>query len=165
MFDQIKSNVQSGVPGQRGELLLAAQIAVMLGIAGGDVPLVGSLLRADVGILTMGLGAASILLGVAELGPQLSPYATVAEVKGGSSLRTQGAYSIVRHPMYTGLILCGAGFSVATDSITRLALTGALCVILARKADLEEKELSQRFGDKFVEWKEEVKHALIPGVY
>jgi protein-S-isoprenylcysteine O-methyltransferase Ste14 len=57
-----------------------------------------------------------------------------------------GPYSIVRHPIYTGIIL--AAFAVATLKGTTYAIAGAFLVTLSFwiKARLEERFLRQQLG-------------------
>lgn len=43
-----------------------------------------------------------------------------------------GIYSIVRHPIYAGILLLALGLAVATSELERLLLTGLLFLALVR---------------------------------
>jgi protein-S-isoprenylcysteine O-methyltransferase Ste14 len=94
------------------------------------------------------------------LGQHWSGHVTL---KAGHRLIRTGPYAIVRHPIYTGLILAMLGTAVAVDEVR-----GVLAVIIAtqahvRKLRLEERWLSEEFGSEYEQYRREVK-ALVPGV-
>jgi protein-S-isoprenylcysteine O-methyltransferase Ste14 len=60
-------------------------------------------------------------------------------------LRTGGLYRYVRHPIYSGLLLTMASFTVASGSVFRLLTLGVLVLLLTVKARWEEKRLARRF--------------------
>jgi protein-S-isoprenylcysteine O-methyltransferase Ste14 len=62
-----------------------------------------------------------------------------------AQLRTGGLYRFVRHPIYSGLLLMMASFTVASGSVLRLLTLGVLVLLLTVKARWEEKRLTQRF--------------------
>jgi protein-S-isoprenylcysteine O-methyltransferase Ste14 len=62
-----------------------------------------------------------------------------------AQLRTGGLYRYVRHPIYSGLLLMMASFTVASGSVFRLLTLGALVMLLTVKARWEEKRLAGRF--------------------
>lgn len=136
----------------QGELWLLAQGLLMLFIAGGDAPVAGSLFRLDVGVLGMIVGAGAMALGYLDLGPGFTPF-TMPSTKEGTSLRTEGIYAICRHPMYAGLLIFCASFSILTDSFTRLALTAALFLVVDKKAALEEAALEDKYGAPYKSYK------------
>ncbi len=98
--------------------------------------------RAGFGLSAVGLGG--MLVAASSLGKGLtaSPLPNAA-----AQLRTGGLYSRVRHPIYSGLLLFGAGRVVACSSPIRLGAWGALAVLLSRKARWEERHLVERFPD------------------
>jgi protein-S-isoprenylcysteine O-methyltransferase Ste14 len=61
------------------------------------------------------------------------------------SLVETGAYRLVRHPLYAGLILGGVGYSIVRASPLGLAATAALFVVLDLKRRREETWLVERF--------------------
>lgn len=62
-----------------------------------------------------------------------------------AQLRTTGLYRFVRHPIYSGLLLAAAAFTLGTGSVTRLAVLLLLVVLLTLKARWEEVRLARRF--------------------
>jgi len=62
-----------------------------------------------------------------------------------AQLRTTGLYRFVRHPIYSGLLLAAAAFTLGTGSVTRLAVLVLLVVLLSLKARWEEVRLARRF--------------------
>jgi protein-S-isoprenylcysteine O-methyltransferase Ste14 len=75
-----------------------------------------------------------------------SRWSSMVGRKEGHDLVASGAYAIVRHPIYTGLIL--AGFALAVQYAGTLNLIGAVIATfgLWLKARLEERFLSQELG-------------------
>ncbi|KAJ1625012.1 hypothetical protein T492DRAFT_576597, partial [Pavlovales sp. CCMP2436] len=147
--------------GEKGAGLFAAQVALCAFVAGGDIPMVGDLVRVDLATLAMIGGLLSLTLGTLELGPALSPWTLPAE-NDRSELRTDGAYGLARHPMYTGLLLLCVGFAVLTDSATRLGLTLVLAWVLNQKADLEETALEDKYGEAYGEYSAKVSKRFLP---
>jgi protein-S-isoprenylcysteine O-methyltransferase Ste14 len=99
-----------------------------------------------VGIAILVLAAASLiaLAGAAELGQGLtaSPLPSAA-----AQLRTTGVYACVRHPIYGGLLLGGAGVVLVSGRLTRVWVWLALLALLWLKVGLEERALAARFAD------------------
>lgn len=58
--------------------------------------------------------------------------------RSGGVLITRGIYQFIRHPMYSSVMLCGAAAAWAAGSGWAALVAGALCVVLWRKAVLEE---------------------------
>ena len=61
----------------------------------------------------------------------------------GNELKTTGAFSYVRHPIYGGLLVAATGLSVATESFQRLLVVFLLYLLLDAKSAYEEKELER----------------------
>ena len=95
---------------------------------------------------TVGTWAGIALMLVAGLG--LGRGLTAAPLPNAhAKLRTGGLYRLVRHPIYTGLLLFTMA-QVATSGSTVVALAGLLLVVLINaKARWEEQRLSERFPD------------------
>jgi protein-S-isoprenylcysteine O-methyltransferase Ste14 len=81
------------------------------------------------------------------------------------TLKTTGLYKIVRHPSYLGLILIVAGLEVCTGSaFTFLIIFIPVFMAMSYRIAIEEKALTEEFGDQYKTYKTKVKK-LIPGVY
>lgn len=87
------------------------------------------------------LGAAMLVAGGVHLGSSLTPY---PRPKAGATLREDGVYRIVRHPMYGGGIVMTAGWSLISRP---LALVGMLLLgaYLDRKSAREERWLVEHY--------------------
>ena len=144
----VKENIQSGDAGERGEAYVVAQFSLLLFIALGTVPVVGDALSFTLGPGLVGVGLVVVYKAAVDLGTNLSPWPAPADPNTGrGSLVDTGVYSLMRHPMYSGLIFGMAGLSVATDSALRLLLTAALYLVLDAKADYEESKLMETYGN------------------
>lgn len=62
-----------------------------------------------------------------------------------AQLRTTGVYACVRHPIYTGLLLGGAGVVLLGGRTSRVWVWFALLGLLWGKSLLEERKLAARF--------------------
>jgi protein-S-isoprenylcysteine O-methyltransferase Ste14 len=113
------------------------------------------------------LGAFLLIVGIGfaiwarvHLGQYWSGHVTL---KPGHRLIRSGPYALVRHPIYTGILLAVIGSAIAVDRYS-----GALAVVIVaetfvRKLRIEERWLTEEFGDEYVKYRREVK-ALVPGV-
>ena len=82
-------------------------------------------------------------------------------VKVGHELVRTGPYGLVRHPIYTGLLLAFIGSAVARDEWRAVVALVIIFGALWRKFRLEEKWMSEQFGADYDNYRQEVP-ALIP---
>lgn len=146
----------------RGELWGALQVAfVYLMLKDpGNLDLVVSFF---VGPVVLFAGAALSLKGAWDLGrKQISLWP--APVPDGT-LRTDGIYAYIRHPLYSGVLLASLGFSAATVSAERFALTFALMYALKNKVEVEEKFLEEVYGDEFEDYVDATPYKFIPKIW
>lgn len=80
----------------------------------------------------------------AHLGSSLTPFPKPLTT---GTLVTSGMYAIVRHPIYTGLLLGCAGVTLFSQSPVALLATLILAVWLNFKANYEETWLVQQYPD------------------
>ena len=85
----------------------------------------------------------------------------IVTIKEGHELITSGPYAIVRHPIYTGLLLAFIGSALA-----RAEWRGILAVVIAlwalwRKLRFEERWLREQFGESYQAYSQRVA-ALVP---
>lgn len=136
--------------GPRGEgwvilQLLLLSAVVVLGLI--DGPAWGGLagtVGAFAGLVLIGAGATLLGLGLRDLGSDLTPLPMPSE---GATLVRTGAYALVRHPLYGGLMLGALGWSLLRASPLALVATAALIVFFHLKARREEAWLRERFDD------------------
>ena len=85
-------------------------------------------------------------------------------LKKGHELIRNGPYALVRHPIYTGLLLALLGTAVAVGKWRALfglvLMTGAV----AHKLTIEERFMREQFGEAYARYRAEVA-ALIPLIY
>ncbi len=79
----------------------------------------------------------------------------------GEKLVTEGVYSYVRHPQYSGLFLITIGFLIQWPSISTVIMWPVLTFAYYRLAMREERDIEGQFGQEFLEYKKKVP-AFIP---
>lgn len=94
------------------------------------------------------------------LGAGFTPFPRPAE---GAELADSGPYAVVRHPVYSGGLLIAAGLSLAL-SPWALVATGALALVWAMKASVEERFLRERYPG-YEAYCERTRYRLVPYVY
>jgi protein-S-isoprenylcysteine O-methyltransferase Ste14 len=91
-------------------------------------------------------------------------YGIRMDVFEGHSLKTNGPYALVRHPMYLGILLFHLGASLALESPLLLAATALVVApFTAIRISAEERVLRDAFGERYLRYAERVA-ALIPFV-
>ncbi len=105
-------------------------------------------------------GALLTVTGVLSLGRWLTPF---PQPLPESPLRTGGAYALVRHPLYSGILLMTFGWSLYSNSLAGLAFDAMLFVFFDRKAAREEIWLAGKFPD-YTAYRHRVKK-LVPWIY
>ena len=90
-------------------------------------------------------------------------YGIRLDLLDGHALKTDGAFALVRHPMYLGIVVFHLGAALALESVPLLVLTVIVVVpfTLARIA-AEEGVLREAFGARHVDYARRVP-ALMPG--
>jgi Phospholipid methyltransferase len=122
-------------------------------------------LPADEWQIGAGIGAAIILAGLlftvwarVHLGKNWSGIITIKE---GHELIISGPYGVVRHPIYTGLLLAAFGQAVVEGQWVRLIAVGIIFAGFWRKLRIEERWMRQQFGSAYEAYSQRVS-ALIP---
>ena len=99
--------------------------------------------------LTSPLGLALLLAGgllagrgILDLGRNLTP---VPRPREDARLVDTGAYALVRHPLYGGLVLGALGWSLLVASPLSLLLVAVLAIVLDLKSRREEAWLRERY--------------------
>ena len=105
-------------------------------------------------------GVALALAGLHALGRNLTP---LPHPKEGATMVASGAYAIVRHPIYVGLVLAAFGWALAWRSPITLALALALFAFFDIKSRREETWLVEAFP-AYAEYRRRVRK-LVPFVY
>jgi protein-S-isoprenylcysteine O-methyltransferase Ste14 len=144
----------------RGEWFVVGQFALLLAIM--FAPLLGARGAAGwwnlVGGVVIVIGLGLFAWGSRSLGKNLT---AMPQPKDQSVLIQHGAFELVRHPIYGGLMLLSLGWSIYTASWVSLLLSLLLIALLEFKSRLEEAWLLERYKDyaayrmqtkKFLPW-------------
>ena len=155
-----------GVPalGSRGQGWVVLQLACMAGaaIAGWLSPGAASDLMTIAGLGLMVVGGAVAASGLLEL-QRAAALTPLPYPRPEGRLVESGAYRLVRHPIYGGLILMTLGWAAVRASPLALAAAIALAVVFDLKRRREEAWLlAQHPGYRDYQHRT---RALIPGVY
>jgi protein-S-isoprenylcysteine O-methyltransferase Ste14 len=90
-------------------------------------------------------------------------WSAVVQVKQDHELIERGPYRIVRHPIYTGLLLAFLGTAMAIGEVRGFLAFAIVAVSFWFKLRLEERWMGERFGDAYASYMQRVR-ALIPGM-
>lgn len=163
----MSGSASSGLPAARhprlGWVLVAVQFLLLVAlVASAAVPprrepaawalATGALL----GVLGVLIGAWSMR----SLGQALTP---TPVPRPGMTLRTEGAYRLVRHPIYSGVLLLATGFAVAVGTYATVACLVLLVVFFAAKARWEDRMLAEMHGATWQVWSQRTGR-LVPGI-
>jgi protein-S-isoprenylcysteine O-methyltransferase Ste14 len=97
------------------------------------------------GVLLAGVGLAICAWGVRSLGPSLTPG---TEPLPGAPLVMTGAYAHRRHPIYAGLVVLLAGYTLAWSNWTMALVVGLVALqYFDAKARAEERWLMERYPE------------------
>lgn len=113
-------------------LFILLALAGLTGPAWGEPWLAGGRLA---GALLVATGLVIAVLGLVGLRENLT--AVPRPIEGGR-LVEGGVYGLVRHPIYTGIILAAVGWGLATGSAAALLVAAGLAVFFDIKARREE---------------------------
>lgn len=81
------------------------------------------------------------------------------------SLKTNGLYSMVRHPSYTGLLMIMAGLALCMANwVCFLIVFIPFCILLGYRISVEEAALRSAFGEEYAAYQQRTKR-LIPFIY
>ncbi|MEJ8812769.1 isoprenylcysteine carboxylmethyltransferase family protein [Variovorax ureilyticus] len=87
----------------------------------------------------------------------------IVTVKRDHELITTGPYSVVRHPIYTGLLLAFVGSVIARGELGGVVALALATGALWRKLRMEERWMREQFGEAYVDYSRRVA-ALVPFV-
>ena len=94
------------------------------------------------GLVVVGLGVVLGLAALLQLNTKLSPFPTPL---ASSTLITNSAFAVARHPIYTALISSGFGYAIFGESLYKLLIILSLSILFYFKSKYEERLLSQKF--------------------
>ena len=121
----------------------------------------GDVLRYS-GLIVFLIGYLFMVWGPLHLGEQFSAYVTIQEEH---KLVTDGPYSYMRHPRYSGIIFWVFGLALVFVSIPALVLAAIMSFLMLIRITKEEKMLHQEFSKEWEEYCERTTKKVIPFVY
>jgi protein-S-isoprenylcysteine O-methyltransferase Ste14 len=159
--------MNGGLPqlGRRGEGWVALQmlllaVIVAAGSRGSRWPSATRSVRMA-GATVSALGGLYLFAGgVTRLGKQITPFPKPVE---DGSVKRSGAYGVVRHPMYGGVLLMTLGWSLVSSPAAVLPWSVAV-VFLDAKRRREEAWLVEKHPE-YEDYRASVRHSLLPFVW
>ena len=91
-------------------------------------------------------------------------WSSTPTAKQGHELRTDGPYTITRHPIYTGMLGMVTGTALAARLGRWIPVLVAAAVIVELKIRAEEQLLMETFPDRYPQFRSRVPQ-LIPGLH
>jgi protein-S-isoprenylcysteine O-methyltransferase Ste14 len=91
-------------------------------------------------------------------------WSSAVTVKQDHELITTGPYSVVRHPIYTGLLVAFVGSAVARGEWRGVLAVALIFCIFWLKLRLEEKWMRAQFGESYEAYSRRVA-ALVPYIF
>jgi protein-S-isoprenylcysteine O-methyltransferase Ste14 len=140
--------------------LLVMFLAFIIPVSFGTGHLIPDQALSLVGVAATVLGMLLAIWGLASLGDALTPF---PKPLNEASLHRQGAYKLMRHPIYAGLILASFGWALWWLCPNGVLYVLILAIFFDRKAAYEEIWLQQKYP-KYADYMREIKK-FIPGVY
>ena len=116
--------------------------------------------RAGLGLVGFGLGLGLAIWARLHIGRNWGAPMTR---KDEPELVTTGPYRFVRHPIYSGILVAGAGTAVGLSWVWLLAV-GLAGVYFLYSAMVEERYLTERFPDTYPSYKRSTK-MLVPFLF
>ena len=114
-------------------------------------------------------GITGIVLTLAGLGfsawarIQLGRYwSSMVMVKVGHRIIKTGPYRIVRNPMYTGILVAFLGAAIAIGELVVFVVLGIGIASIWEKIKAEEEILLEKFCEEYLQYKRDVRAAIIP---
>lgn len=105
------------------------------------------------GVIEMLLGGVFIILGLLLL---LQGWRMLYHARQEGRLADDELYGLVRHPQYTGIMLAVFGQIIHWPTIITLVLFPVIVLVYTRLARQEEKEMLDRFGAAYQEYRQRV---------
>jgi protein-S-isoprenylcysteine O-methyltransferase Ste14 len=98
-------------------------------------------------ILVLALEVVSVVIGVwAVIAMKLHTVTALPSVRPGGQLCTSGPYRVIRHPMYTAVLMLLLALLINDYSHIRMVVLLIVCVALFVKMNIEEKILIDHYA-------------------
>lgn len=114
------------------------------------------------GLVVTAAGAALAIYARARLGTYWSG---TPAIKEGHKLICTGPYAIVRHPIYSGLLLSVVGTAIAFGEVRHFLAIFLTWTAWTGKISEEERLLTEELGDEYAAYRLQVKSSIIPYIW
>jgi protein-S-isoprenylcysteine O-methyltransferase Ste14 len=118
-----------------------------------------------IGLLSFWLGAAltiaGLLFAVSAREYLGSNWSSAVTIKQGHELITTGPYSMVRHPIYTGILIGFLGMAIAMSQVRAFIVLALFFIAFWIKLRREEQFMRSQFGEVYVTYARHTA-ALVP---
>ncbi len=94
----------------------------------------------------MGIGILLVIYGWKE----------IHKARKQDKLMVEGIYKYLRHPQYVGFLMITLGLNVMWLTIITLVMWPLLALLYWRLAKMEDKDMEEKFGEEFLEYKRKV---------
>lgn len=119
---------------------------------------ISNIFSLPIGITLFALGWIIIIFAFFKIG-------VIPSLRKKSNLITSGIYSFIRHPIYSGTLISVLGWTILFKSIISTIYFPLLCVLYIVATLLEEKGLTEEYGDEYLNYKKKVTKRLIPFIF
>jgi protein-S-isoprenylcysteine O-methyltransferase Ste14 len=146
-------------------LWISVGFAIMAGIFGDmffAVPLSKKALIPHIGLLIILLGMLFRFTAIWSLGRLFTVDVTIRE---NHYVKKDGMYRIIRHPAYTGMLICFIGYGISQNNlISLIVIVLLITAALLYRIKIEEAVLVERFNEEYSDYMKKT-WRLIPCVY
>lgn len=148
----------------RRQITTIAGLFILLQMIGFDIlPMTQSLLLQILGLLLVAVGASTGIYARKTLRTNWN-HAHDFQIKRNHELITNGIYSYIRHPIYTGLILAVTGTELVIGSYLFIPFFMLATLLAVKQGRQEEEILRGHFGKKYEEYMKKTK-MLFPYIF
>jgi protein-S-isoprenylcysteine O-methyltransferase Ste14 len=91
-------------------------------------------------------------------------WSSMVMVRVGHRIIKTGPYRVVRNPMYTGLLIAYVGAAIVLGELLAFVALGIGIAAVWVKIKAEEEILLEKFGEEYLQYKRDVRAAIIPWV-
>lgn len=105
---------------------------------------------------------AGVLIAIVARGYLGANWSGRPSIKAGHELIRKGPYTVVRHPIYSGILLASVGTAVAFGQTRNLFALPLVLLGFWLKWRTEEQFMTQAFGEQYLAYRRSVKSAIIP---
>jgi protein-S-isoprenylcysteine O-methyltransferase Ste14 len=111
------------------------------------------------GLIIAAIGGFVRVATVFELGHRFSIFVAL---QSHHRLKTDGFYSLVRHPSYFGMLTAMAGWAFVFRSVIGFSLVLAMCLPVIALIHAEEDFLVREFGEEYLTYQQRTRWRLLP---